>query len=115
VPRLQFSRAFTANQTIEIVGDQNWQYQYVPWAAKLIICVRATTNGLVMTVNAGALTLVQQSFVPGGGTIGTTPTAFNSPVIEEMVAAGDRLSVSFRETLGGTPTLDGWLDLVPLG
>lgn len=114
MPRLNFSTLFTANATIDPIAVANWQYRYVPWPAKVVVCLRSTTAGNRMSLFAGALNLVQESPVPAGGTIGVTPTPFNAPVIEEEVAAGDQLTMPIREVLAGTPTVDGFIDLIPL-
>lgn len=114
MPRLNISQALTANQQLEVIGAAGWQYQYVPWPAKVVLCLRATTINVRQSLNAGALTLLQDSILPGGGTAGNTPTAFNSPIVEEEVAAGDRLSLVLRETAGAVATVDGFIDLIPL-
>ena len=57
---------------------------------------------------------VKKRFVQTGGTIGVIPSPLNTPVIGWQAAAGDLLKLRFRETAGGTPTLDGIIEVVPL-
>lgn len=109
MPRLNFSQALVANTPIDVLA--NWQYQYIPRAGVLNICVRSTTSTSKYTLSAGSDSLAEQQPVPAGGTAGQTPTPFNSPVLSENVAAGDRLKLLLVDT--GAATVDGFVDYQP--
>ena len=112
MPSFIFSNAMTANGTFEpLVG---WQYQYLPWPAEVTVMSRSTDVNIVQTFTSGSETIVEESPVQAGGTIGVTPSPLNTPVQGWHAAAGDLLKLKFRETAGGTPTIDGIIEVVPL-
>jgi hypothetical protein len=116
MPALRFSQALTANQ-LGFNPLTGWQYEYVPAAymdgAVVKLLVRATTNGVRMTIYAGSTTIVERSPVQGGGTAGVTPSELNTAPDVYIVSPGDRLKVLLDEVLGGTPTVDGIIMIEP--
>ena len=110
MPRLNFTTVLAANVPQNPLTG--WQYEYVPWPAKVVICTRSTTANTKQTLSAGSTQLIESSPVPAGGTAGQTPTPFNSPVIEEYAAAGDRLKMTLVDT--GAATVDGFVDVQPI-
>lgn len=112
MPSFTFSQLFVANATIEPLTG--WQYVYLPWPAEVTVMARATLANVVATYTSGSETIVEESPVQAGGTIGVIPSPLNTPVIGWQAAAGDLLKLRFRETAGGTPTLDGIIEVVPL-
>jgi hypothetical protein len=113
MPQLSFSQALTANQ-LGYNPAAGWQYEYVPWPARCILLIRATTTGAKMTVYSGSETIQERSQVQGGGTAGVTPSELNTPAVAFLAAAGDRLKIVVDETLGGTPTIDGVFIINPI-
>lgn len=112
MPSLIFSQALTANGThLPLTG---WQYEYLPWPAEVTVMSRSTDVNIVQTYTSGSETIVEESPVQAGGTIGVTPAPLNTPVQGWHAAAGDRLKLTFRETAGGTPTIDGIIEVIPL-
>jgi hypothetical protein len=117
MPSLPISQALTANQQgfNPLLG---WQYEIVPAAyrrgALVRIFLRATTNGVRLTVFSGSQTIQQRSPVQGGGTAGVTPTVFTTNAIEFRAQPGDRLIMQADEILAGTPTIDGVVNIDPL-
>ena len=109
MPRFTFSQALVANVPVDVL--QSWQYQYIPRPGILNVCVRSTTATGKFTLSAGSDALAEQQQTPAGGTAGQTPTAFNSPVISERVAGGDRLKLLLVDT--GAATVDGFVDYQP--
>ncbi len=93
---------------------EGWQYEYLPFPALVEIAYVSTDVNVVATITSGSDTLVEDSPVPGGGTIGIPPAA-DLPMLQDIAAAGDRLKVRFRETAGGTPSIAGWIRLTQLG
>lgn len=117
MPSFPVSQALTANQTgfNPLTG---WQFEFIPMAwrrgALVRIFARATTVGVRLTVFSGSQTIQQRSPVQGGGTAGTTPTAFTTPPIEFRAMPGDRLILQADEVLAGTPTLDAIINVDPV-
>lgn len=105
-PIFSWSTALTANQR-----DQrplaNWQYRRLPFRANVTVVQRATTLGVQTTIYSGAETIQQRCPEQAGGTAGTTPVHFTTPVKSWVGAAGDEIIVSNDEILAGTPTVDG--------
>jgi hypothetical protein len=112
MPSKIFSQLMTANGTSRPLDG--WQYEYLPWPAEVQVLARSTDVNVVGTYTSGSETIVEESPVQGGGTIGVTPAPLNTPVQGWIGAAGDRLKLSFRETAGGTPTVDGIIEIHPL-
>lgn len=112
MPSFIFSQIMVANGTITPLTG--WQYEYLPWPAEVTVMSRATTVGVVQTFTSGSETIVEESPTQGGGTIGVTPSPLNTPVQGWHAAAGDRLKLTFREVLAGTPTVDGIIEVIPL-
>lgn len=111
MPRLNFSQALGAGATADVLSA--WQYQYIPRGGILNICLRSTVITDFFTLSAGSDTLAERQPVPGGGIAGQTPTAFNSPVLSERVAGGDRLKLLLQNT-GAASTVDGFVDYQPV-
>ncbi len=109
MPRLNFSQVLVANTPLDVLAS--WQYQYIPRAGILNVCLRSTTATGKYTLSAGSDSLAEQQQTPGGGTAGQTPTPFNSPVLSERVAGGDRLKLLLVDT--GAATVDGFVDYQP--
>jgi len=112
MPSLTFSTLLTANGTTRPLDG--WQYEYLPWPAEVQVLARSTLAGLVAVYTSGSETIVEESPVQAGGTIGVIPSPLNTPVQGWIGAAGDRLKLSYRETAGGTPTVDGIIEIQPL-
>lgn len=113
MPQLVFSTLFTANQ-LGVNPVSGWQYEYLPWPANVILLLRSTTTGNRLTVYSGSETIQERSPVQAGGTIGVTPSELNTPAINWIAAAGDRLKLVIDEISGGTPTVDGVIIANPL-
>ncbi len=75
---------------------------------------RSTLANVVATYTSGSETIVEESPVQAGGTIGVTPSPLNTPVIGWEAAGGDLIKLNFRETAGGAPTVDGIIEVVPM-
>ncbi len=112
MPSFTFSAALVANGTLRPL--EGWQYEYLPWPAEVQVLVRATGVSVVNTFTSGSETIVEESPVQAGGTIGVIPSSLNTPVQGWIGAAGDRVKLNFRETAGATPTVDGIIEIQPL-
>jgi hypothetical protein len=113
MPTFPFSTAMTANQ-LGLNPLAGWQYEYVPRPSKVSILVKSTTAGNRMTVYSGSETIQERTPVQAGGTAGVTPSPLNTVPIQFFAGAGDRLKLAIDEVLGGTPTVDGIVQLDPI-
>ena len=113
MPQLVFSTAMTANQ-LGLNPLAGWQYEYMPWPAKVILLVRATDGNERLTVYSGSETVQERSPVQGGGTAGVTPSELNTPAVSWLAAGGDRLKLVIDNTTAGTPTVDGVIIANPI-
>jgi len=112
MPSFTFSTLMVANATINPLTG--WQYVYLPWPARVTVLVRSTLANVVQTYTSGSETIVEESPVQAGGTIGVTPSPLNTPTVAWNAPAGDLLKLTIRETAGATPTIDGIIEVVPL-
>ncbi len=112
MPSFIFSELFVANGVIRPL--EGWQYEYLPWPAEVLVMARSTLANVVAVYTSGSETIVEESPVQAGGTIGVTPSSLNTPIQGWRAAAGDRLKLNYRETAGATPTIDGIIEIQPL-
>ncbi len=112
MPSFTFSQIMTANGVFRPLDG--WQYEYLPWPAEVQVLSRATGVSVVAVFTSGSETIVEESPVQAGGTIGVIPSSLNTPIQGWHAAAGDRLKLNFRETAGATPTVDGIIEITPL-
>ena len=113
MPQLNISQSIAAGATVNVITG--WQYEYLPWPARLKLLLRAPVTTLKATVFSGSETIMEESNVQGGGTAGTTPAELTTPPIVWDAPAGDRLKVNIRSTDAGAQTLDGIIYAYPLG
>jgi len=112
VPSFIFTQAVLAGAIFNpLVG---WQYQYLPWPAEVSVLARATAVAMVNVYTSGSETIVEESPTQAGGTAGVTPSSLNTPVQGWHAAAGDLLKLNYRNTSGGTITVDGIIEVMPL-
>lgn len=112
MPQLVGSTAMAAGQgaTNLLTG---WQYEYLPWPARLKVLIRSTLATDKLTVFTGSETIQEESPIQGGGTAGTTPSELNTPPIVWDAPAGDRLKLNARNT-GLASTIDWIIYAYPL-
>jgi len=117
MPSLVFSNLMVANQ-LGLNPLAGWQYEFVPaqWpaGAAVKLLIRSSTGGNRLTIYTGSTTIQERSPIQGGGTIGVTPSELNTAPMVWMAASGDRLKLLVDEVLGGTPTVDGIVQIEPL-
>ena len=93
---------------------EGWQYQYLPWPAEVTVLARAEGVGVLNVYPSGSETIVEESPVQAGGTIGVIPSPLNTPVQGWMAAAGDLLKLSYRNTTAGALNIDGIIEVMPM-
>lgn len=113
MPTFPFSSVMTANQ-LGLNPLAGWQYEYVPRPSKVSILVRSTTTGNRITVYSGSETIQERTPVQGGGTAGVAPAPLTTVPIQFFAGGGDRLKLSIDEVAGGTPTVDGLVQIDPI-
>lgn len=117
MPSLVWSDALAANQL-----GQNpiaaWQFVRVPNSfingGYVAVLQRATTINVRQSFFTGSQNIQQRSPVPGGGTTGTTPVLFNTPVIDWRSSPDDLLQVLNDEVGGAVANVDGIITIEPL-
>jgi hypothetical protein len=112
-PIFPWSIALTANQRDNRPLAQ-WQYRRLPFRAHVRVCQRATGTSVQTTIYSGSETIQQRAPEQAGGTAGTTPVHFTTPVKEWIGQIGDELIISNDETAGLTPTVDGIVYVDPV-
>ena len=113
MPQLTISQSIAAGAVANILTG--WQYEYLPWPARIKLLMRAPVATLRSTVFSGSETIQEESPVQSGGTAGTTPAELTTPPVVWDAPAGDRLKVNIRSTDAGAQTIDAIIYAYPLG
>lgn len=115
MPVRQVSQALTANQKgyNPIAG---WQYEYAPFRGLCRIGARTTgaAGNVKQAIFTGSQNIMERGPMQVGGTAGVTPSPLNTPFIEFVVDAGDRISMLIDEDVGATPTVDLFIAFDPV-
>ena len=112
MPQLTISQAIAAGAVTNIISG--WQYEYLPWPARIKRMVRAPVATLKLTVFSGSETIQEESPIQSGGTAGVTPAELNTAPIVWDAPAGDRLKLNVRSTDAGSQTVDAIIYAYPL-
>lgn len=112
MPSLTFSLVVPANGVSRPLDG--WQYEYLPWPAEVQVLARAVAVGIVNIYTSGSETIVEESPVQAGGTIGVIPSSLNTPIQGWNAAGGDRLKLNYRNTTGAGVQMDGIIEITPL-
>lgn len=112
MPSFPFSQAVLAGATY--LPLDGWQYEYLPFPARVDIGINATAVLIVGTVTSGSDTLMEEAPVQAGGVAGVIPSPLNTPFMSDDAAAGDRLKIRIRNTSAGTVTVNGVINVTPL-
>lgn len=115
MPALSFSRSVAAGATDFPLASLAWTFEQLPYPAACRIMLRATAVGMLHRIQAGSETVQDETPIQAGGTAGTTPSALNTTPTEFVAPAGDRLSLAMRNTTGAAITVDGIIQVEPLG
>jgi hypothetical protein len=112
MPQFPFSTSIPAGGVVNVLTG--WQYEYLPWPARLKLLMRTNVLTLKSTVFSGSETIQEEGPVQGGGVVGTTPAELTTPPVVWDAPAGDRLKVSVRSTDAGAQVIDGIIYAYPL-
>jgi hypothetical protein len=113
MPQLNISQSVAAGAVANIITG--WQYEYLPWPARIKLLIRAPVTTLKLTVFSGSETIMEESPIQSGGTAGVTPAELTTPPIVFDAPAGDRLKLNVRSTDAGAQTVDAIIWAYPLG
>lgn len=113
MPTFRYSQSVAAGATFDPLV--NWQYRYLPWPGNVVVLAQATAVGVVNTLTSGSETIVEESPTQAGGTAGVTPSQLNTPADIWQAAAGDLLKLLYRNTSGAAVTVDGVIEVEPIG
>lgn len=113
MPQFTFSTSIGAGGTLQPLTG--WQYEYLPFSARVEIGIQGSAVGLVGTVSSGSDVLQEESVIGGGGTAGVLPSPLNVPFLVDDAAAGDRLKINLRNPTGGAITAVGIVKITPIG
>jgi len=112
VPLIQIREVMTASGTATPLSGS--QYEYLPWPAEVQFALNCSAaNQVVATISSGAEILQEEAVVQIISTA-NVPPPFDQPQVIDIAAAGDRLKVGLRETAAATPTVFGWVRIIPL-
>lgn len=112
MPQLTISQSVAAGAVANIITG--WQYEYLPWPARIKLLIRAPVATLRSTVFSGSETIQEESPIQSGGTAGVTPSELNTSPVVWDAPAGDRLKVNVRSTDAGAQTVDAIIYAFPL-
>jgi hypothetical protein len=114
MPRLTFSQALTANQ-LGFNPLDGWQFETNPYqrAAVSVLIDCTDANGRV-TAYSGSQTIQERSPIQSGGTAGVMPAPLNNTPITWVAGFMDRLKLAIDEVAGGTPTVNGVIEIEPM-
>lgn len=113
MPQKSFSVSIPLNSVNPNVLS-GWQYEYLPWPARLKLIMSAPVATLLSTITSGSETIQEESPVATGGVAGRTPSELNFPPVVWDAPAGDRVKVQIRSTDGAAQLVDGIIYAYPL-
>lgn len=115
MPSLAFSRPIAAGATDLPIATLAWTYEQLPYPAAVRVFLRTTAVGVLGRIQAGSEVVQDDTPVQSGGTAGVTPSMLNTTPTEFVAPAGDRLTIALRNTTAGPLTVDGLIQVEPLG
>lgn len=112
MPQLVGSTSIAAGAVVNVLSG--WQYEYLPWPARIKVLIRTSVTTMRLTVFSGSETIQEESPIQSGGTAGVTPSELNTPPIVWDAPGGDRLKLNVRSTDAGAQTVDWIIYAYPL-
>lgn len=112
MPRLTFSQSVAAGATFNPL--QGWQYEYMPWRARVRLMAWTTAAGVLQSAITGSESIQVESPVDiGGAAAGNLPTVFDVDPLDFISPPGDRVAYNLRNTTGGALNVMGVIDVNP--
>lgn len=115
MPSLAFSRSVAAGATDFPLSALAWAYEQLPYPGAVRVLLRTTATGVLARIQTGSEVVQDETPVQSGGTAGVTPSPLNTIPVEFVAPPGDRLSIAIRNTTAGALTVDGVVQIEPLG
>ncbi len=115
MPQLAFSRSVAAGATDNVLSALAWQWEYSPGMSAVRVLLRTTAVGVTFRISSGARVIQESSPVQSGGTAGVTPSELNTTPVEFLAIGGERLKLEVTNTTAGALTVDGLVQLEPVG
>lgn len=110
-PTVQVRTVMTASGVANpLVGSQ---YEFLPFDANVEISVQADATGVLATVFSGSDVLMQEGPIQVGA-INVLPKYPDDYFLQDIAAAGERLSVNLRDTSGAVRTVMTTIRLTPI-
>ena len=110
MPQIRRETSIPANSTVDNIIDGSI-YEFLPFNAALNIGANGSATGLVLTVNSGSDTVLEESPVNVSTNFPVIPDDMN---IQDVAAAGERLVLKARNTTGGALTLRTLVQITPV-
>ena len=111
MPSIKPSAVLGANDVANLLAGS--QYEYLPWPAKVDIAVLTSPAGQVeATIYSGSDVLMEGSLIDEKAT--TDPITIFDFQVDDVADAGERLSITVRETAGVGATVRALVRLTPL-
>ena len=101
---------FSVLANVKSVDQVDGQYENIG-PGKLILAALSSATGLNVSLAVGGITLINDRPIPWFGTTGTMSLSDN--VITSQQVAGGKVELFFRNTTGGTLTVDYQLMFEP--
>jgi len=112
MPSFTFTPVILQGATVNPLSG--WQYEYLPWPAHVTVLATSVLTDVVGTYTSGSETILEESPIQAGGTIGVIPNPLNTSAITWQAAAGDRLKLNYRETGVAPDDIQGIIEVEPL-
>ncbi len=112
MPQLNISQTVATGSVVNVITG--WQYEYLPWPARIKLLIRAVLTLATLVVFSGSETIMEESPIQAGGTAGTTPAELTTPPVAFDAPGGDRLKFNVRNSNAASNTVDGIVWAFPL-
>lgn len=110
MPMIRKEVSIAANTTVDNIVSGSI-YEFMPWNAALTIGSQASATGLVVTLNSGSDTILEESPVPIQDRFPIIPDDMD---VNDVAAAGERLVIKVRNTTAGPLTFYLLVQLNPI-
>lgn len=111
MPSVPFRAALAANGTATPLAGT--QYEFLPWNAQVEIGMSADATGVLATVMSGSDVLQEEAPVQVG-TINVQPKYPDDFYLQDVAAAGEKITIRLRDTSGVARVVTGVVKLTPI-
>jgi len=111
MPTVQVRTVMVASGTATPLAGS--QYEFLPFDANVEISIQADATGVLATVYSGSDVLLEEGPIQVG-TINILPKYPDDYFLQDIAAAGERLSIKLRDTSGAARTVMTTVRLTPI-